>query len=200
MRTSLLVSLFGVAVIAAAYAASGDRRSSAPKKPAPKREDSVVEHVDVQELHATEVMIPVAGVQLRDLRDNFTDARSGGRAHNALDIMASRGTPVLAAVDGTIRKLFTSNAGGLTIYQFDRAEEKVYYYAHLDRYADDVHEGDFVERGRVIGYVGTTGNAPPQSPHLHFAIQVLPPSKEWWKGTAVDPYPILTGTGETTLR
>ncbi|HEX3583368.1 MAG TPA: M23 family metallopeptidase [Thermoanaerobaculia bacterium] len=139
------------------------------------------------------LLIPVQGVVASDLRDTFTQARSGGRVHDAIDILAPRGTPVLAAVDGTIRKLFLSRAGGLTIYEFDAAQRRVYYYAHLDRYAD-IREGDAIRRGAVIGYVGTTGNAPPQTPHLHFAIEDLPPTKEWWKGSAVNPYPLLTAS------
>jgi peptidoglycan LD-endopeptidase LytH len=139
------------------------------------------------------VIVPVAGITASDLNDNYLQARGGGtRTHGAIDIMAPRNTPVLAAVDGTIHKLFTSAGGGLTIYQFDQREELVYYYAHLDRYALTVHEGQFVKQGSVIGFVGTTGNAAPDAPHLHFAIEVLPPTKEWWKGTPVNPYPILT--------
>lgn len=136
-------------------------------------------------------LVPVAGVRLEELRDNFTQPRGGGRLHGAIDILAPRGTPVVAAVDGTIRKLFTSRAGGVTIYQFDATQERVYYYAHLDRYADDVAEGLFVKQGRVIGYVGTTGNAPADTPHLHFAIETLTPEKLWWKGTPLNPYPLL---------
>lgn len=139
-----------------------------------------------------EILIPVQGVTAADLHDSYAQARSGGRTHHALDILAPRGTPVLAAVDGTIRKLFFSSGGGITIYQYDVAEARVYYYAHLERYADDVAEGQFVRQGTVIGYVGTTGNAPPGTPHLHFAIEVLPPTHEWWKGEPVNPYPILT--------
>lgn len=134
-----------------------------------------------------------------DLSDTYTQARSGGRTHNAIDILAPRGTPVIAAVDGTIRKLFTSGAGGLTIYQFDVNEEREYYYAHLDHYADGIGEGLFVKQGTVIGYVGTTGNAR-ETPHLHFSIDVLPPTKEWWKGVPVNPYPILVGSSrEATM-
>src|SRR5690349_18322734 len=140
---------------------------------------------------AASIIIPVQGIRRDQLTDTFTQSRSGGRTHNAIDILAPRGTPVLAAVDGTIRKLFTSNAGGLTIYQFDVNEERVYYYAHLDHYDERIAEGLFVKQGTVIGYVGTTGNAR-ETPHLHFAVELLPPSKEWWKGTAVNPYPILT--------
>jgi murein DD-endopeptidase MepM/ murein hydrolase activator NlpD len=139
------------------------------------------------------VIVPVAGITPADLHDNYLQARGGGtRLHGAIDIMAPRNTPVLAAVDGTIRKLFTSTGGGLTIYQFDQAEERIYYYAHLDRYASELREGQFVRQGSVIGFVGTTGNAAPDAPHLHFAIELLPPTKEWWKGTPVNPYPILT--------
>ncbi|MBK5259857.1 MAG: M23 family metallopeptidase [Thermoanaerobaculia bacterium] len=137
--------------------------------------------------------IPVIGVTPEDLRQDFTDNRGGGRTHGALDIRAPRGTPVVAAVDGTIRKLFTSKAGGLTIYQYDVASERCYYYAHLDRYADGIREGKVVAQGDIIGYVGTTGNAPPGTPHLHFAITILTPTKEWWKGEVLDPYPLLTG-------
>lgn len=139
------------------------------------------------------LLIPVEGVAAADLRRDFDDPRGGGRVHEALDIRAARGTPVVAAADGTVRKLFTSRAGGLTIYQFDPAEELCYYYAHLDRYADGIREGMRVRRGEVIGYVGTSGNAPPDTPHLHFAVTRLLPTKEWWKGEAVDPFPLLTG-------
>jgi murein DD-endopeptidase MepM/ murein hydrolase activator NlpD len=144
--------------------------------------------------YSEDVLIPVAGITVSELRDNYLQARGGGtRLHGAIDIMAPRGTPVLAAVDGTIRKLFTSHGGGLTIYQFDVPEQRIYYYAHLDSYAPAAQEGLFVKRGTVIGYVGSTGNAAPDAPHLHFAIEMLPPTKEWWKGTPMNPFPILTG-------
>jgi murein DD-endopeptidase MepM/ murein hydrolase activator NlpD len=142
------------------------------------------------------IIIPVLGVHAENLRDNFSDARAG-HVHDALDIMAPRGTPVLAAVDGKVRKLFTSSAGGITIYETDTSEQMIYYYAHLDRYANDLAEGKLLRRGDVIGYVGTTGNAPANSPHLHFAISVLPPTKEWWKGEPINPFPILTARGVT---
>jgi murein DD-endopeptidase MepM/ murein hydrolase activator NlpD len=144
------------------------------------------------------LIIPVVGVQHSGLHDTYTQARSGGRTHNAIDILAPRNTPVIAAVDGTIRKLFTSKAGGLTIYQFDVDEERVYYYAHLDHYVDGIAEGQFIRQGTVIGYVGTTGNAR-ETPHLHFAIDVLPPTKEWWKGETLNPYPLLMNAGTTTI-
>jgi murein DD-endopeptidase MepM/ murein hydrolase activator NlpD len=144
------------------------------------------------------MIIPVVGVQRDDLFDSYSQARSGGRTHNAIDILSPRNTPVIAAVDGTIRKLFTSNAGGITIYQFDVAEGRVYYYAHLDHYVDGLAEGQFVRQGTVIGYVGTTGNTH-GTPHLHFAIAILPPEKHWSKGTAVNPYPILMTAGATPV-
>jgi len=185
MSKRIVVAAFAAAVLIAAYAASGERREKTVDVRTP------VDRITVEEASPDGIIIPVAGIHRSDLHDNFADPRTG-HVHNALDIMAPRGTPVVAAVDGTVRKLFTSRAGGLTIYQFDRSEEKVYYYAHLDRYADGLREGERIARGDVIGYVGTTGNAPANSPHLHFAIQILPPTKEWWKGQAVDPYPILT--------
>jgi len=136
------------------------------------------------------LIIPVDGVIASHLKSNFNDARAF-HVHHALDIMAPRGTIVRAAIAGTIKKLFTSNAGGITIYEFDRDQKLCYYYAHLDHYADGLHEGMKVDQGDVIGYVGTTGNAPKNAPHLHFAVFVLTPEKQWWNGTAIDPYPLL---------
>ena len=142
--------------------------------------------------HAGALLLPVRGIKPAQLRDTFNDARGGGtRGHQALDIMAPRGTPVLAAVDGHIEKLFDSDNGGLTIYEFDKAQARAYYYAHLDRYAAGLAEGKEVKRGEVIGYVGSTGNASEDAPHLHFAIFELGPEKKWWEGTAIDPFPLL---------
>lgn len=138
------------------------------------------------------LLIPVKGVERTALRDNF-DEKRGGRRHEALDIMAPRGTPVYAVDRGPVAKLFKSEAGGLTVYQFDRDGKYAYYYAHLDRYAEGLAEGKPLERGDLVGYVGTSGNAPPNAPHLHFTIFRLGPDKKWWKGTAVNPYPYLTG-------
>jgi len=138
--------------------------------------------------------LPIAGIGLKDLHDSFDENRELGRPHEATDIMAPRGTPVLAVDSGTVRKLFTSKYGGLTVYQFDSAEVYCYYYAHLDRYADGLEEGMAVRRGAVIGYVGSSGNAKPDAPHLHFAIFLLGPEKRWWEGKAINPYPILVQT------
>ena len=141
------------------------------------------------------LLVPVQGVAPEQLQDTFTDARSEGRVHDAIDIMAPTGTPVLAVADGTIEKLFTSERGGLTVYQFEPDGVYCYYYAHLDRYADGLAEKQAVKRGDVIGYVGSTGNASPDAPHLHFEIHRLGPEKQWWKGEALNPYPVLRGVG-----
>ena len=138
------------------------------------------------------LLIPVAGVVASQLTDTFSAARGGGtRRHEALDIMASRGTPVLAASDGTVAKLLTSVPGGLTIYEFDPTATYAYYYAHLDRYAPGLADGKALKRGDLIGYVGSTGDASPDAPHLHFAVFELGPEKQWWKGTPINPYPLL---------
>lgn len=147
---------------------------------------------DQAALLSQRLLIPVAGVEVSALRSTFEEDRGGGnRRHEAIDILAPRGTAVLAAGDGRIVKLFTSARGGLTIYQFDLDERYCYYYAHLDGYAPTLREGHAVSRGEVIGYVGTTGNAPPSTPHLHFAIFKLGPEKQWWDGEPIDPFPVL---------
>jgi murein DD-endopeptidase MepM/ murein hydrolase activator NlpD len=144
-----------------------------------------------KDLIARHLTIPVSGIPADKLVRSYHDARSGGREHEALDILAPAGTPVVAVEDGTIAKLFNSKAGGLTVYQFDPGKDYAYYYAHLDRYADGVKEGDQVHRGQVLGFVGTTGNAPKNTPHLHFAVFRLTPEKHWWEGTPIDPYDLL---------
>jgi murein DD-endopeptidase MepM/ murein hydrolase activator NlpD len=133
---------------------------------------------------------PVQGFDRLRLRDNFDEAR-GSRRHEALDIMAPRGTPVVAVDDGRVAKLYRGAAGGLTVYQYDAAERHVFFYAHLDRYAAGLAEGDRLGRGQVIGYVGSTGNAPKHAPHLHFAMFELGPDRRWWKGRAINPYELL---------
>lgn len=137
------------------------------------------------------LLVPVAGVKPAHIRDTYTQPRGNERMHEALDIAAPIGTPVYAVADGRIAKLFNSKPGGLTIYQFDPAEKYSYYYAHLDRYANALKEGQHVKRGELIGYVGTTGNADPAAPHLHFAMFELGPEKHWWQGKPVNPYPLL---------
>lgn len=139
-----------------------------------------------------QLLMPVEGVSREQLHDTFNEGRAAGlRRHEALDIMAPRGTPVRAVEDGHIAKLFTSIAGGLTVYQFDPSQTLAYYYAHLDRYASGLTEGQQVHRGDLLGYVGSTGNASDDAPHLHFAVFRLGPERQWWKGDPINPYPLL---------
>jgi len=140
----------------------------------------------------TSLLLPVAGVKAAQLQDTYKQPRGAERMHEALDIPAPNGTPVLAVADGKITKLFTSKPGGLTIYQFDPSEKFSYYYAHLDHYAANLKEGQQVKRGDVIGYVGSTGNADPATPHLHFAMFELGPDKNWWQGKPVNPFPLIS--------
>lgn len=137
-----------------------------------------------------DLLFPIPGYRAADLRDSFTDAR-GDVDHEAIDLPAPRGTPVLAVSDGVIEKLFLSKPGGHTIYQFDPTGTYAFYYAHLDRYAPGLAEGQEVKRGQVIAYVGSSGNADPANPHLHFTIYRLGPEREWWRGEAINPYPAL---------
>ncbi|WP_373186256.1 M23 family metallopeptidase [Halopseudomonas sp.] len=137
------------------------------------------------------LQVPVPGIAARDLHDSYTDPRGGDRIHEAMDIMAPTGTPVVAVDDGIIIKLFDSVPGGLTIYQFNPTGDLTYYYAHLDSYAANLEEGQTIARGDLIGYVGATGNADPSAPHLHFAVFQLGPERQWWKGTPINPYPLF---------
>lgn len=149
-------------------------------------------------LAARRLLLPVEGVPRKALRDTFSDRR-GARKHHALDIMAPRGTPVLAADDGLVAKLTRNPIGGITLYQYDPDRRFVYYYAHLDGYAKDLAEGQFLRRGQVLGYVGSTGNAPEHAPHLHFSVFRLGADKRWWRGTAVNPFPYLRERAPTNL-
>lgn len=146
-----------------------------------------------QALMQRKLIVPVQGVRAKELRDQFNEMR-GGHRHEAIDITAPRGTPVLAADEGNVVKLFVSKPGGLTVYQFDDSRTYCYYYAHLDKYAPKLTEGTLLRKGDVLGYVGSTGDAPPAAPHLHFAIFKLGPERHWWEGTAIDPYGLLTGS------
>ena len=138
-----------------------------------------------------DLLIPVVGVRPNQLLDTFADARSDGRVHDAIDIPAAAGTPVVAAAEGRILKLFQSERGRTTIYQLSQDEKLVFYYAHLQRYADGLAEGAHVKRGDVIAYVGDTGNAGVGNYHLHFSIAVVNDPKRYWQGTNINPYPLL---------
>jgi murein DD-endopeptidase MepM/ murein hydrolase activator NlpD len=137
------------------------------------------------------LIIPVTGVRPEQLRDTFAESRSEGRVHDAIDIIAPRGTPVLAAADGTIMRLFQSDRGGTTIYQLSTDKRFVYYYAHLDHYAEGLEAGHFAKQGETIAYVGDTGNAVAGNYHLHFSISVISDPKRYWEGTNINPYPLL---------
>jgi murein DD-endopeptidase MepM/ murein hydrolase activator NlpD len=137
------------------------------------------------------LIIPVAGITSDQLLDTFSAARGEGRVHDAIDIPAPRGTPVLAVADGRILKLFQSKAGGTTIYQLSPDEKFIYYYAHLDRYAEGLREGGIVSQGEIIAYVGDTGNAGSGNYHLHFSIAMTSDPKRWWEGVNINPYPLL---------
>jgi len=136
--------------------------------------------------------LPLQNLKRADIgRDTFDEVRANGKLHQATDIMAPRGTPVLAIGDGTVTKLFYSRIGGNTVYEFDPLQTYCYYYAHLDGYASGIREGMSVHKGDVLGYVGSSGDASPAAPHLHLAIFRLSPGKYWWEGTAINPYPLL---------
>ena len=145
----------------------------------------------LETLRERDLRLPIEGVDVETFKRSFAEQRGSGRTHEAADMLAPRHTPVHAVDDGTIAKLFLSKAGGITIYQFDPSHQFTYYYAHLERYADGLTEGQRVKRGEVIGYVGTSGNAPPNTPHLHFAIFELSADRRWWQGTPIDPYRVF---------
>ena len=171
--------------------ASNDRGSHGATISAPGptiSANTAIHGSDLEALRQRSLVVPVRGLERDDLVASFTDARGSSRRHEAIDILAPRGTEVLAVEDGKVAKIFTSDAGGLTLYQFDPSESFVYYYAHLDNYAPGLKEGDMLRKGDVVGTVGTTGNAPKNTPHLHFAIAKLDPDKRWWGGTALDPF------------
>ena len=148
-----------------------------------------VSQEDIELLRARELAVPVLGISRADLHDSFDDLR-GSRRHEGMDVPAAAWTPVVAVDDGTIAQLFVSVAGGITIYHFDPTKTYAYYYAHLDRWAHGLHQGQPVQRGDVIGYVGTTGNAG-ETAHLHFEIAKLGSAKRWWEGTPINPYLVL---------
>lgn len=138
--------------------------------------------------------VPIDDFPVESMKGGFAEARTG-HEHEAVDMLAPRNTPIHAVDDGRIAKLFVSKAGGITIYQFDPMARLCYYYAHLERYAEGLREGQAITRGQVVGYVGTSGNAPRNTPHLHFAVFELNDQHQWWKGQAIDPYPFFKTRG-----
>jgi murein DD-endopeptidase MepM/ murein hydrolase activator NlpD len=141
------------------------------------------------------LLLPISGADPESIKGHFYQAR-GERVHHAADILTARNTPILAVDDGRIARLFRSALGGITVYQFDPNSRYVFYYAHLERYAAGLKAGDVVRKGQVIGFVGTSGNAPPTCPHLHFSINRLDDEKRWWTGTPIDPYEVFRSTGD----
>jgi peptidoglycan LD-endopeptidase LytH len=175
--------------------ASGkDVPSARPDPPSTVPSMATVEADPVPELRHRQLELPVLDAVRRNLRDSFYEKRGSDRQHEAIDIMTPRNTPIVAVEDGIIARLFESKAGGNTVYQFDPADRYVYYYAHLERYADSLREGHHVQRGQVLGYAGTSGNASKDAPHLHFAIFRLTEKKQWWQGSPIDPYDVLKET------
>ena len=166
-------------------------RGRPAEPPATTKVIPVLDADPLADLRQRALTVPVQGVAAGDLTGSFDDTRGESRRHEAIDILAPRNTPVLAVEDGSIARLFTSKAGGLTVYQFDPGSSYAYYYAHLERYAPGLKDGVRVRRGQVVGYVGTSGNAPPNTPHLHFAIFKLTDKRQWWQGTAIDPFAVL---------
>ena len=184
-RTSQAAEPLPIATTGNIESSVGPPRGPAVEAAAPSMAESI------GSLTRRNLLIPVEGVTASRLTDTFNDSRALGRRHDAIDIMAPHGTEVRAVEDGTIAKLFTSKAGGLTIYQFDPTQTFSYYYAHLDRYASGLAEHQSVRRGQLLGYVGSTGNASEDAPHLHFAIARLGTDHAWWKGDPINPYPLL---------
>lgn len=183
--------------VAPAVAASADaaRDTTVTPQAAVGTSGSPLAAEPIEELRRRHLRLPLDGINVAGLRGQFADRRDGGaRGHEAVDMLAPRGTTVRAVEDGRIEKLFTSKAGGLTIYQFDPSGRFCYYYAHLDRYAPALREKQAVRRGDVIGFVGTTGNAPANTPHLHFAIFALNGDRHWWQGRPLDPWQVYTAT------
>jgi len=185
-------ALAGLLLSAAAIGSWLLARPEMVSAPAPAATAAMAEAVlaSVQELRARGLDFPVEGFARAKMADTFNEARAG-HVHEAADIMAARNTPVRAVEAGTIARLLKNPSGGITIYQLDPSQRYIYYYAHLERYAEGLREGLAVGRGQVIGYVGTTGNAPENAPHLHFAIFRVVDPKQWWGGAAVNPYLVL---------
>ncbi|CAN5586604.1 hypothetical protein BH10CYA1_BH10CYA1_23130 [soil metagenome] len=187
----LLLRLFAVGAIAiadGANAAAAEVKMVNPSGEPPLTAEQSAQAVS--ELRSKKLGLPIEGFDVAKIQGSFYETH-GGVMHGAADMLAPRNTPVHAVENGTIAKLFTSNRGGLTIYEADPSGRFVYYYAHLEKYADTIHDGDAVKKGEIIGYVGTSGNAPPNTPHLHFSVGLGNATKKWWVTSSVDPYEVF---------
>lgn len=169
--------------------------SSLPPLPNGGSSSPPVVPADLEALESEHLIIPVAGVVAKDLIDSFDDMRGGTRRHNAIDIMAARNTPVLAAVSGRVLQLHNSVAGGLSVYLSDPSTRFVMMYGHLDSYKPGLAKGQAVKQGEIIGFVGSTGNANPLAPHLHFQVMRNDNLNDWWKGTPINPFPVFRPKG-----
>jgi len=167
----------------------------AEAKPIAKSDSSPVElSADVEYLMNRHLLVPVAGANMAKVDDSFYEGRDGGeRVHRAIDILAPRGTPILSADDGRILRMSTNALGGITMYTVDSNNRLVYYYAHMDHYNDAMSPGKTIARGDTLGYVGTTGNAPKDTPHLHFQVMRWPSDGKYWNGEPIDPFQALGG-------
>jgi murein DD-endopeptidase MepM/ murein hydrolase activator NlpD len=168
-----------------------DARPPVRQTGAARGDASLRESDDVEYLRTRRLIIPVVGVEPGQLRDDFHAKRGGGRRHNAIDILAPYGTPVVAADDGYILRLSRNRAGGIVVYATDPEERVVYYYAHLAGYYEGLGAGKRVAKGDTLGYVGTSGNAPANTPHLHFQIMRMRGGGRYWNGEPLNPYPLL---------
>ena len=197
MRRSLIVLVALVVSGCARHAYSPSVPAPAPAARASAALTSVSSAEAVDYLLARGIFIPVAGATLSQLHDTFDEGRDGGRVHRALDIMAPRGTPVLSADSGRILRISTGALGGNTIYATDPLGRVVYYYAHLDGYQPGLAQGALLARGDTLGFVGTTGNAPKDTPHLHFQVMRMPPDGKFWDGDPINPYPLILLTHDS---
>ena len=148
---------------------------------------------DVEYLRSRQIIVPVAGADMTHVEDSFNDSRDGERVHRAIDILAPRGTPILSADDGRIVRMTTSTLGGISMYTVDPEQRIVYYYAHMDRYNDAMTTGKTISKGDTLGFVGTTGNAPKDTPHLHFQVMRWPADGKYWNGEPINPFDLLGG-------
>jgi peptidoglycan LD-endopeptidase LytH len=193
-----LTALLGAAAASAFWISAYGNDRDAPAEPRQEQAEKAVAVNEAKEplvIGPTGLAIPVSGIQASDLVDTYKQARAGGaRVHDAIDIMAPHGTPVVAAAPGRVEKLFFSKGGGgITAYVRSDDQRWIFYYAHLQDYAPGLAEGQELKRGDPIGRVGSTGNASPDGPHLHFAIHRMRPEDDWHEGTAINPYPLLAG-------
>lgn len=200
IASHLLVAVLAVAITSLYWYGVYGGKIGGPAEPVPERIEKAIATTEADEglvIGPTGLALPVSGVEPSALVDTYKQARAGGaRVHDAIDIMAEAGTPVVAAAPGRVEKLFFSNGGGgITAYVRSPDDRWIYYYAHLQDYAPGLKEGQVVRRGDPIGRVGSTGNANPAGPHLHFAIHRMRPEDDWHEGTAINPYPLLAGNG-----